>query len=119
MVTYRDVAKRHVLYGTAFALVLTISKFAWTLAGLLSVLLAATAWHHSTPLRFVALTSLATPVVTGMLVKGSEHTWWYATPIDFLGVPPWLFPMHGMLAHWVLDAYFMVTLSEVRKITLP
>jgi hypothetical protein len=36
-----------------------------------------------------------------------------------LGVPPWLFPMHGLFAHWVLDAYFMVTLSEVRKITLP
>lgn len=119
MVTYRDVAKRHGLYSSAFLLILLFSKYKWTLALLLSSLLAAAWHHHGTPVLFVALTSVATPLVTGMLVKHSEHTWWYANPIDFLGVPPWLFPLHGLLAHWVLDAYFMVTLSEVRKITLP
>lgn len=119
MVTYRDVAKRHVLYGFAFLLLVTISKYTWTLALALSILFGAVKYHHGTPHGFAAMTFISTPVMTGLCVNMSSNTWWYAHPIDFLGVPPWLFPLHGLLAHWVLDAYFLVTLSEVRKITLP
>lgn len=119
MVTYRDVAKRHGVYASAFVCVIAASKYTWTLFLLLCALLVGIRWHQNTPLAFVALTFFATPITTGFCVKLSSHTWWYANPIDFLGVPPWLFPLHGLLAHWVLDAYFLVTLSEVRKITLP
>ena len=52
-------------------------------------------------------------------VKLSHHTWWYAHGMDLLGFPSWLMPMHGLLAHWVLDAYWLVTLTDVRKATLP
>ena len=119
MVTYRDVGKRHCAYFTSLLLVIAVSKHTWTLFLLLCVILGVVKWHHNTPIAFVATTFFATPILTGFCVKLSAHTWWYANPIDLLGVPPWLFPMHGLFAHWVLDAYFMVTLSEVRKITLP
>lgn len=119
MVTFREVGKRHCVYFLAFVLVIAASKHTWTLFLLLSTLLAGIRWHHGTPAAFVGLVCIATPVATGFVVKLSNHTWWYADPIESLGVPPWLFPLHGLMAHWVLDAYFVVTLSEVRKITLP
>ena len=119
MVTYRDVAKRHAVYLSAFVFVIAASKHTWALFLVLCSLFAGIKWHQNTPNGFAAMTFFTTPIVTGFCVKLSSHTWWYANPIDFLGVPPWLFPLHGLLAHWVLDAYFLVTLSEVRKITLP
>lgn len=119
MVTYRDVAKRHGAYFTALLLVIAVSKHTWTLFLLLCAILCCVKWHQNTPIGFAILTFFATPLTAGFCVKLSSHTWWYANPIDIIGVPPWLFPMHGILAHWVLDAYFIVTLSEVRKITLP
>lgn len=44
---------------------------------------------------------------------------WYAHGMDLLGIPLWLCPMHGLFAHWALDAYWLTTLTEVRKATLP
>lgn len=119
MVAHSAIAKRHGLYGSAVVSVIAISQYTWALTGVLTGLLLAARWHHSTPVPFMLLTSLATPVVTGFCVKLSAHTWWYAAPIDLIGVPPWLFPMHGLLAHWVLDAYFLVTLRDLRKAALP
>ena len=54
-----------------------------------------------------------------MCVKLSVHTWWYAHGMPLLGVPVWLAPVHGLFAHWALDAYWMVTLRDARKATLP
>lgn len=119
MVTYRDVSKRHGGYLLSFILVVTISSRPWILAMLLTLVLGAVRWHQNTPIGFAALTFFATPLFAGLCVNLSSYTWWYAKPLDYVGVPPWLFPLHGLLAHWILDAYFMVTLSEVRKITLP
>lgn len=119
MVVYRDVVNRHGLYGASLLAVITSSKYTWILAILLTGILLAVRWHHSTPVPFMIVTSFAMPLVTGLCVKLSAHTWWYADPIDFIGVPPWLFPMHGLLSHWVLDAYFMVTLRDLRKSALP
>lgn len=119
MVTYREVAKRHMAYASALLGVIAVSKYAWFLCMFLLALLAGLWQHHGTPVAFVGLTLVATPLMTGLCVNLSAHTWWYAQPMDLLGVPPWLFPLHGILAHWVLDAYFLVTLQEVRKITLP
>jgi len=119
MVVYRDIVNRHIVYSAAVFAVITISQYTWMLAGLLTGLLLGIRWHHGTPVPFMVLTAFATPIVTGLCVKLSAHTWWYAAPIDWLGVPPWLFPMHGLLAHWVLDAYFMITLRDLRKSALP
>ena len=119
MVVYRDVVKRHGVYCGAVLAVITLSQYTWTLTSLMTGMLLAVRWHHSTPMPFMLLTTVSTPLVTGLCVKLSAHTWWYAAPIDLLGVPPWLFPMHGLLAHWVLDAYFMVTLRDLRKSALP
>jgi hypothetical protein len=119
MVVYRDLVKRHGAYGTALLAVIVMSQYTWALTGLLTGMLLGVRWHHSTPVPFMILTTFATPIATGLCVKLSAHTWWYASPIEFIGVPPWLFPMHGLLAHWVLDAYFMVTLRDLRKSALP
>lgn len=119
MVVYRDVIKRHAIYLTSIVSVIAISQYTWALTGVLTGTLLAVRWNHSTPLPFMFLTTFATPIVTGFCVKLSAHTWWYAAPIDWLGVPPWLFPMHGILAHWVLDAYYLVTLRDLRKSALP
>ena len=119
MVVYRDIGKRHGVYASAVLAVILISQYTWTLAAVLTGLLLGIRWHHSTPVPFMLLTSFATPIMTGFCVKLSAHTWWYAAPIDLIGVPPWLFPMHGLLAHWVLDAHFLVTLRDLRKSALP
>jgi|TARA_B110000977_G_C10783256_1_gene379479 hypothetical protein len=119
MVTYREIGKRHAAYFSALVLVISVSNYTWLLFSLLCALLAAVKWHHGSPLAFVALTFFSTPLLTGFVVKLSSHTWWYAHPVEMIGVPPWLFPLHSLLAHWVLDAYFLATLQEVRKITLP
>jgi len=119
MVTYRDVAKRHAVYVTSTLAVILLSQYTWTLASVLTCLLAGIKWHQNTPIGFAVLTFFATPIASSLCVKLSSHTWWYAHQIDLISIPPWLFPLHGLLAHWVLDAYFLVTLSEVRKITLP
>lgn len=44
---------------------------------------------------------------------------WYAHGLSWVGVPLWLPPLHGLFAHWVLDAYWLVTLRDARKATLP
>lgn len=119
MVSQLDLMKRHAVYAIAIVLIITMSKYTWLLAVTLTGVLLGIRWHHSTPVPFMLLTSFATPIATGFCVKLSAHTWWYASPIDFIGVPPWLFPLHGLLAHWVLDAYFMVTLRDLRKSALP
>lgn len=119
MVGHRDIAKRHGVYTVALLSVILFSKYTYFLASVLTGMLLAIRWHHSTTYPFLMLVSFATPLSTGLCVKLSAHTWWYAAPIELLGIPPWLFPMHGLFAHWVLDAYFLATLHDLRKSVLP
>ena len=119
MVTYTDVARRHVVYASAVCAVLVTAEYTLFLTTLLLLALSAVRCHMKTPPMFTLLTTTCTPLTTGLCVKLSHHTWWYAHGMDYLGFPLWLMPMHGLLAHWVLDAYWLVTLTDVRKATLP
>lgn len=99
--------------------VILLAKFTVFLTVLLGALLAGVRWHMQSPLGFALATSVCTPIAAALCVKLSHDTWWYAHGMATCGVPLWLFPMHGLFAHWVLDAYWLVTLKDVRKTTLP
>ena len=119
MVTYADVAKRHCIYATALLEVLVFAKFTLFLSLLLLADVLIVRWHMKTPYTFTAVTMTCTPVAAALCVSLSHDTWWYAHGMDYIGIPLWLCPMHGLFAHWVLDAYWLVTLNDVRKATLP
>ena len=119
MVTYADVGKRHCIYATALLEVLMFAEFTVFLTALLLVNVGIVRWHMHTPYGFAVVTSLITPIAASLCVTLSHHTWWYAHGMPFVSVPLWLFPMHGLFAHWALDAYWLVTLRDVRKSTLP
>lgn len=119
MVGYTDVLHRHVGYVGTMMGVICLSKFTWTLTLLLSIIAFALRWHRATPYAFLLLSSFFTSISAGLCVRLSVHTWWYASPIDVLGVPPWLFPLNGIFAHWVVDAYWLITLQDLRKSALP
>lgn len=119
MVTYADVAQRHALYVAAVFSTVVTAQYTVFLTCILTVELVCICYHMRTPPFFTILASTCTPLATSVCVKLSHHTWWYAHGMDLLGFPPWLMPMHGLLAHWVLDAYWFVTLTDVRKATLP
>ena len=107
------------MYVVATLEVILFAEYTWFLAALLLADLALVRWHMGTPHAFAVLAVCCTPLATACCVKLSHHTWWYAHGLDLLGFPPWLCPMHGLFAHWVLDAYFLATLTDVRKSTLP
>ena len=44
---------------------------------------------------------------------------WYAHGMNIIGIPLWLCPVHGLFVHWALDVYWLVTLTDARKATLP
>ena len=119
MVTRNDLLKRHAVYAATVSLVITIAKYTWALTSILLGMLLGVRWLHSTPIYFTLGVCFTLPAVTSLCVNMSAHTWWYAFPLDGLAVPPWLFPLHGILAHWVLDAHYMVTLRDLRKSALP
>ena len=107
------------MYKRQVLSIITTAQYTVLLTCILIVALASVCHHMKTPLLFTALTATCTPLSTSFCVKLSHHTWWYAHGMDLLGFPPWLVPMHALLAHWVLDAYWLVTLTDVRKATLP
>lgn len=119
MVTYADVGKRHCIYATALLEVLVFAEFTFFLTALLLIDVGIVRWHMNTPYGFAAVTSLCTPVAASLCVTLSHHTWWYAHGMPIISIPLWLLPMHGLFAHWALDAYWLVTLRDVRKSTLP
>ena len=119
MVTYSEVTQRHSLYGAGVIAVVMLAEYTLALTLLLGGLLAAVRWHMQTPIGFSALTCLGGPVGASLCVTLSHNTWWYAHGLPLVGVPPWLPFVHGVFAHWILDAYWLVTLTEVRKTTLP
>jgi len=119
MVTYKEVGKRHAFY---FSTLVTIGAFAdntMLTTIILAVILAGVTWHMDAPKLFGVVIALLGPVAASICVNVSHHTWWYAHGMPFLGVPLWLLPLHGIFAHWVVDMYWVVTLKEVRKATLP
>ena len=119
MVTYRDVAKRHAVYGASILSVVLFAEYTWFLVLVLSGLLGGVRWHMGTPPMFSVMACTCVPLATSMCVKLSVHTLWFAYGIPILSIPPWLLAVHGLSAHWALDAYFLVTLRDVRKTTLP
>ena len=119
MVTYGEVGRRHGVYAMALCAVITTAEYTLVLSTFLLACLLFARCHMRSPPMFTVATTVVTPLVTGLCVKLSHHTWWYAHGMDYLGFPLWLMPMHGLLAHWVLDAYWLVTLTDVRKATLP
>ena len=119
MVTYADVGKRHIIYATALLEVIVFAEFTLFLTALLLVDLGIVRWHMNTPYAFAGAAMICTPLATSLCVTLSHHTWWYAHGMPIVSVPLWLLPMHGLFAHWALDAYWLVTLRDVRKSTLP
>lgn len=119
MVTYSDVTKRFAAYFGTVACIVIFSEFTRFLTLILTLILAAVNWHMKSPRMFAVFVSLMGPMAASLCVTLSHHTWWYAHGVPLLGVPLWLFPAHGVFAHWVLDSYWLVTLGEVRKATLP
>jgi hypothetical protein len=119
MVTYGDVGRRHAVYAVALFEVILLSKYTVLLTALLLVDLAIVRRHMNTPYAFTGITMLCTPVAASLCVTLSHHTWWYAHGMPLLAIPSWTCPMHGLFAHWALDAYWLVTLRDVRKSTLP
>ena len=119
MVTYADVGKRHIIYATALLEVIVFAEVTLFLTVLLLVDLGIVRWHMHTPYGFAAAAMICTPLATSLCVTLSHHTWWYAHGMSFIAIPLWLCPMHGLFAHWALDAYWLVTLRDVRKSTLP
>lgn len=119
MVTYRDVSKRHGFYASALIAVVVLAEHTTVLAVILAGLLAMVSVHMRAPKWFALFVSLLGPCAASVCVNGSHHTWWYAHGMPWLGVPLWLFPMHGLFGHWILDAYWVVSLTDVRKSTLP
>ena len=119
MVTYADVGKRHCIYATALLEVLMFAQSTVFLTALLLIDVGIVRWHMNTPYAFAGLTMFCTPIAASLCVTLSHHTWWYAHGLPYISIPLWLLPMHGLFAHWVLDAYWLVTLHDVRKATLP
>tara|TARA_B110000858_G_C17556526_1_gene360561 strand:+ start:66 stop:434 length:369 start_codon:yes stop_codon:yes gene_type:complete len=119
MVTYSDVGKRHVVYATALLEVVVFAEFTLFLTAMLLIDVGIARWHMNTPYAFSLVAMLCTPVAASLCVTLSHHTWWYAHGMNIIGIPLWLCPMHGLFAHWALDAYWLVTLRDVRKSTLP
>jgi len=119
MVTYQKVAKRHAVYATGVLAVTMLAEFTWALTVVLFTLLALVRWHMNTPITFTMLSCLCGPLSTTLSVNLSAHTLWFAHGMHILAIPPWLLAVHGLFAHWALDAYWLVTLRDVRKTTLP
>jgi hypothetical protein len=119
MVAYSDVVRRHAGYATALFAVVTLAQFTLCLTVVLSTVLAGVRWDMKTPIAFSLLVGASGPLAAALCVQLSHDTWWYAHGLSVVGVPLWLCPLHGLFAHWVIDAYFLVSLSDVRKTTLP
>ena len=119
MVTYSDVGKRHAVYLAALLEVILFAEYTLLLSALLLLNAGIVRWHMNTPYAFTGVAMLCTPVAASLCVTLSHHTWWYAHGMPVISIPLWLCPMHGLFAHWALDAYWLVTLRDVRKSTLP
>ena len=107
------------VYGAALLAVIVLAEYTLVLTASLLVGLLFVRWHMRTAYSFAAVTSVCTPLAASLCVKLSHHTWWYAHGMSVLGIPLWLCPMHGLFAHWALDAFWIVTLKDVRKSALP
>ena len=119
MVTYYEVGKRHAVYASVLVVLALCAEHTLMTTGVLLAMLVAVNWHMGSSRAFAAAVSLLGPVGASVCVNASHHTWWYAHGIPIISVPLWLFPLHGIFAHWILDMYWVVTLKEVRKATLP
>ena len=119
MVTYEDVGRRHAGYAAALFAVVALARTTVCLAVVLVALLAGVRWHMNTPLAFSLLVGAGGPLAAALCVQLSHDTWWHAHGLSWVGVPLWLCPLHGLFAHWVIDAYWLVTLRDARKAALP
>ena len=119
MVTYGDVGRRHVIYGVALLQVILFAEYTLFLTALLLVDMGLICWHMNTPYAFTGIAMSCTPVAASLCVTLSHHTWWYAHGMNIIGIPLWLCPVHGLFVHWALDVYWLVTLTDARKATLP
>ena len=119
MVTYADVGRRFLIYAIGLLEVILFAEYTLVLTLLLLANIAVVRWHMKTPYTFSAVAMAATPFAAALCVKLNHHTWWYAHGMGYASIPPWLCPMHGLVAHWALDLYWLVSLRDVRKATLP
>lgn len=119
MVTYAEVGKRHAAYASAVVVTILFAEHTLFLTALLCGVLAGVKWHMGTPSPFLVAIGTCGPLAAALCVKLSHHSWWYAHGMDWIGVPLWLPPLHAIFAHWILDAYWLVTLRDARKSTLP
>jgi len=119
MVTYFDVGVRHGIYALSLVEIILLAQFTVVLSVLLTVNVGVVCWHMDSPLKFMGIVVVGGPIGAALCVTLSHHTWWYAHGLSVVAVPMWLFPLHGLFGHWILDAYWLATLREVRKATLP
>ena len=119
MVTFAAVGKRHALYGIAVVAIVSLAEFTWTLAALLLVVLGVVKQHMGTPSTFALLACVCGPACAALCARLSVHTLWFAHGVPWLVVPAWLPPAYGLLAHWAIDLYFLTTVRDLRRQTLP
>lgn len=119
MVFHHDIYKRHGVYASSIVLVIIMATRPLALTLSLIALLIAVRWHSAAPVPFLLISSVVPSLASGLCVRLSTDTFWFAHGLDSIGVPLWLFPLHGLLALWVCDAYRLVTLRDLRKSTLP
>ena len=119
MVTYRDVGERHAVYAAGVLSIVLFAEYTVLLTTILIAALVGIKWHMGTPPMFSMMVCTVVPLGVSMCIKLSVHTWWYARGVPLLAIPPWLPPLHGLLAHWALDAYWLVTLRDARRVALP
>ena len=119
MVTYTEVAKRHTVYVACLALIVLFARHAVALACVLCIALGLLAKSLKTPIAFSAYTGFGGSAAVSVCAVFSRHTLWFADGLSHLEVPVWLPCALGVGAHWALDLFYITTLVEARKSTLP
>lgn len=119
MVLHRDIYKRFGLYTSSIVLVIIMAARPLALTLSLIALLVALRWHSAAPVNFLLITSAVPSIASGLCVRLSTDTFWFAHGLDSIGVPLWIFPINGILSLFVCDAYHLVTLRDLRKSSLP
>ena len=94
---------KQALYLLSIGCVVLFAKYASVLAFLLNVILLCVYRLSKVPIVFVVVCVVLFPLVEGLVVRFSQHTWVYMHPLPVLRVPLWLFPLWGCAALWVID----------------
>ena len=96
---------RQGLYLFSILCVVLWSEYPTVLASVLLGVLVCVHRHSHVSTAFIVACSVGFPLVEGVAIRFSSHTWTYVHPLPVLRVPLWLFPLWGCASVWVLDVY--------------